>query len=300
MLKRKIFWYFCLVAEGMIILIFAVREAFRPTYHYYLQFAVGRLLSQGFLALSVIFEGIYLFALVKGYEKMGAPFRRIVEAYTGILIAAGYLNNPMDAAYTLLNNLLTAVVNGLTAVHYDFFSQLSAAFRILLGEHSFRMVSIGYCLLAGALLCRQYRLIWKNWLYPVFALFYLSCIFCHRNYLTPAWNTWKLAVGAFSLLVWILAIVKMRNNRKIMKGFLIFWAVIFCLVLISFITGLPQMEGCGPAAQIHELPVLTAIDWPLRMSGPLSYTQKMLLYGGILAGMNLLCIAWMEDAEGKD
>ncbi len=70
--------------------------------------------------------------------------------------------------------------------------------------------------------------------------------------------------------------------------------------MISFITGLPQMEACGPAAQIHELPVLTAIDWPLRMSGPLSYTQKMLLYGGILAGMNLLCIAWMEDAEKKD
>lgn len=183
MLKRKIFWYFCLIVEFMIILIFAVREYFRPTYHYYLQFSAGILLSQVFLALSIFFEVIYLIILVKGYGKMGAPFRRIVEAYTGVLITAGYLNSPGNAAYTPLNNLLIAIVNGLTAVHYDFFSQISGIFRIF----------------------REYT----------------------------------------------------------------FWAV------------------------------LTAIDWPLRMAGPLSYAQKMLLYGGILAGMNLLCVAWMEDAEER-
>ena len=296
--KSRKLWYLLIWLEVMISVGFFVRSYFFPQYYAWMMRPEGKWLYELCGVISVCFTVIYFAILADGRERLGENVSFLVSVYTGGLLIAGFLKNSPYSGASALDSVFVRLLYAITEPPLDFWSFFRSLFPDPYGM-VFPCISVGYCLAAGNLMINQYEEIRKNRLNVLLSFCYAAGIFCHREYLNPVLDALRIGVGTISVLAWILEMIRLRKNRKVLEKFQIFWLLVLYLVILILVGGLPPFDEDSLAGQLGGVTILRPLTWPLFLSGRISYAAGAILYLSLLVGMNLLCLL-LRRRNGKE
>ena len=248
--------------------------------------------------ISVCFTVIYFALLAAGRERLGENVSFLVSVYTGGLLIAGFLKNSPYSGAPGLDSISVRLLYAITEPSLDFWSFFTSMFPDPYGM-AFPCISVGCCLVAGNLMINQYEEVRKNRLNVLLSFCYVSGIFCHREYPNSALKALRIGVGILSVVVWLLEMIRLRKNRKVLEKFQIFWLIVLYIVILILVGGLPPFNEDSLAGQLCGLTILRTLTWPLSLSGRIPNAAGAILYLTLLVGMNLLCLL-LRRRNGKE
>ena len=296
--KSRKLWYLLIWLEVMISVGFFVRSYFFPQYYVWIMRPEGKWMYELCGVISVCFTVIYFAILAAGRERLGENVSFLVSVYTGGLLIAGFLKNSPYSGAAGLDFVFERLLYAITEPPLDFWSFFHSWFPDPYGM-VFPCISVGYCLAAGNLMINQYEEVRKSRLNVLLSFCYAAAVFCHREYGNSVLNALRIAVGILFVLVWILEMIRLRKNRRLLEKFQVFWLLVLYLVILILVGGLPPFTEDSLAGQLCSLTILRPLTWPLSLSGRIPYAAGAILYLALLAGMNLLCLL-LRRRSGKE
>ena len=297
MRKVAVRWNLLIILAVLISIIFFVRSYYFPQYYVYILLPEGKWLYALCGAVSVCFTIIYFMVLVRGRERIGEKVYFFIRLYTVMLLVVGFLKNSPYSGYSGLDKIFMKLLYYSMEPPLDFWDFLSSFAPVGYRYYSFACISAGYCLAAGNIMINQSHVTNKKYLNILFSYSYLTYIICHRIYYSDIWNILKVVMGMIYVLLWIIAILKMKADRHTLKKFQIFWLIDLCAVFIVFIGELPQFTFNRVIALISDLTIFKAFSWPLFMFTQVSYILRAIIYFGVLISINILCLVQLKKND---
>ena len=274
--------------------IFFVRSYFFPQYYVYTLLPEGKWIYILCGIISVCFSIIYFVVLVGGKERVGNKVYFFVFLYTIMLLIAGFLKNSPYSGYAGLDAVFTRLLYYSMEPPLDFWNFLSSFVPNFARLIFFMCVSVGYCLAAGNIIINHINVEKNSYWNILFSYSYITYIICHRTYLSNNLKIIQIVMGVIYVLLWIIAILKMKKNENIIKKFQIFWLAKLCIVLFVAIAELPELTSNRVMALISDLTIFKAFSWPLFISEQVPYIFRTTIYLCILISINILCLQYMK------